>query len=173
MEANGDFGRCSLAKVGTRIIGNNLPKGLTDIKNAKGEVFKSVHTPPSTPHPRMDFHTHPNYRNVLPDRTKRGWPSLLTQTGPPSLNDIIFMQAIKCPWEQINDFRSLSEFKQFEKWMNEQIAADEAIEVPVINPYLGHYAGFDEKQYRHVASGKLWRLVWPESPFTGIFESVE
>ena len=81
MEANCDFGRCSLAKVGTRIIGNNLPKGLTDIKNAKGELFKSVHTPPFTPHPRMDFHTHPNYRNVLPDRTKRGCPSLLPQTG--------------------------------------------------------------------------------------------
>jgi len=81
MEANGDFGCCSLAKAGTKIIGNNLPKVLTDIKNAKGEVFKSVHTPPSTPHPRMDFHTHPNYRNVLPDRTKRVWPSLLIQTG--------------------------------------------------------------------------------------------
>ena len=59
------------------------------------------------------------------------------------------------------------------KWMKEQIAANEAIEVPVINSYLGQYGGFYEKQYRHVASGKLWRLVWPDSPFTGIFEPVE
>jgi hypothetical protein len=57
--------------------------------------------------------------------------------------------------------------------MCEQIAANEAIELPVINPYLGQYGGFDEKQFRHVASGKLWRLAWPDSPFTGIFEPVE
>ena len=83
------------------------------------------------------------------------------------------MQAIKCPWERIYNFRSLSEFKRFEKWMFEQIAANEAIKLPVINPYLGQYGGFDEKQFRHVASGKLWRLAWPDSPFTGIFEPVE
>jgi len=83
------------------------------------------------------------------------------------------MQAIKCHWERIYNFRSLSEFKRFEKWMCEQIAANEAIKLPVINPYLGQYSGFDEKQFRHVASGKLWRLVWPDSPFTGIFEPVE
>ena len=72
MGANGDFGRCSLAKRGTRTISNTSPKGVTDIKNAKGEVFKSVHTPPSTPHAGMDFHANPNYRNILPDGTKRG-----------------------------------------------------------------------------------------------------
>jgi len=67
-----DFGRSSLAaKAGGRTIADTLPKGITDIKNAKGEVFKSVHTPPSAPHARMEFHTHPNYRNVLPDGTIR------------------------------------------------------------------------------------------------------
>lgn len=77
-----------------------------------------------------------------------------------------------CPWESINDFRSLIEFERFEKWMNDQIAAGEAVEVLVTNPYLGEYAGFDEKQFRHIGSGIIWRLVWPDGPFTGLFERV-
>jgi RHS repeat-associated protein len=65
---------CGMARAangGARTIANTLPKGVTDIKNAKGEVFKSVHTPPSIPNAEIDFHTHPNYRNVLPDGTTR------------------------------------------------------------------------------------------------------
>lgn len=77
-----------------------------------------------------------------------------------------------CPWERIDNFRSINEFERFEKWMNEKIAAKEAIEVPVIARYLERYAGFDEKQFRHIASGKVWRLVWPDGPFTGLFEQV-
>lgn len=63
--------KCNAAKGGGRTVADTLPKGVTDIKNAKGEVLKSVHTPPSTPHAGMDFHTHPNYSNVLPDGTTR------------------------------------------------------------------------------------------------------
>ena len=55
------------AQAGTSL----LPKGITQVKNAKGEVFKEVHTPPSRPHAGMAEHTHPNYRNVLPDGTVR------------------------------------------------------------------------------------------------------
>jgi RHS repeat-associated protein len=55
------------AETGGRTIKQTLPKGITDIKNSKGEVFKSVHTPPSAPHAQKEMHTHPNYRNVLPD----------------------------------------------------------------------------------------------------------
>jgi len=59
------------AKAGGRTVADTLPKGITDIKNAQGGVFKSVHTPPSAPHAGMEFHTHPNYRKVLPDGTPR------------------------------------------------------------------------------------------------------
>ena len=52
---------------GSYLMADILPRDITDIKNAKGEVFKSVHTPPSAPHGGMEFHTHGTYRNVLPD----------------------------------------------------------------------------------------------------------
>jgi len=36
MGVNGDFGRCTIAaKAGGRTIADTLPKGITDIKNAK------------------------------------------------------------------------------------------------------------------------------------------
>jgi hypothetical protein len=65
-----------LETLGTRIPGgrkiiDTLPQGITDVKNAQGTVFKSVHTPPSHPHAGMTTHTHPNYRNVLPDGSIR------------------------------------------------------------------------------------------------------
>jgi hypothetical protein len=84
----GDFGRCAIAAKappgmgpgletrgvrieGGRKINDTLPQGITDVKNAQGDVFKSVHTPPSAPHAGMSQHVHPNYRNVLPDGSVR------------------------------------------------------------------------------------------------------
>ncbi len=64
-----------------------LPKGITQVKNAKGEVFKEVHTPPSRPLAGMAEHTHPNYRNVLPDGTVRTGVS--KDAVPVSRRDII------------------------------------------------------------------------------------
>ena len=74
-----------------------------------------------------------------------------------------------CEWESIDDFHSLIEFERFEKWLNEEITTGKAVETPVTNPYLGEYASFEEKQFRHVTSGKIWRLVWPDVPFKGLF----
>lgn len=54
-----------------RKILDTVPKGITNMKNAQGDVFKSVHTPPSRPHAGMDSHTHPTYRNVAPDGSVR------------------------------------------------------------------------------------------------------
>ena len=76
-----------------------------------------------------------------------------------------------CPWEQIDDFRSFNELERFEKWMNQQIISCEAIEEKVMKPYLNAPA-FKEKWYCHVKSGQLWRLVWPDGPFAGVFERV-
>ncbi len=76
-----------------------------------------------------------------------------------------------CPWGKINDFQSLSEFNRFVGWMDEQVNAGVAEEIAVERPYVG--ATFKEKWYRHSASKEVWRLVWPDSPFTGVFERVE
>jgi hypothetical protein len=77
-----------------------------------------------------------------------------------------------CPWEKISDFQSYSEFERFVAWMDDQVKSGTAEELPVRKSYIGATT-LREKWYRHIASGKIWRLVWPDAPFTGIFEPVE
>ena len=77
-----------------------------------------------------------------------------------------------CPWKKIEDFRSLSEFDKFVEWMDVQTKSGAAKTEAVGKPYSGATT-FHEKWFRHVASGKVWRLVWPDAPFTGIFEPVD
>ena len=77
-----------------------------------------------------------------------------------------------CPWKTIGDFRSYSAFERFVAWVNDQVKLGTAEELPVRKPYIGATT-FREKWYCHIASGKIWRLVWPDAPFTGIFEPVE
>ena len=77
-----------------------------------------------------------------------------------------------CPWEKIDNFQSLNEFNRFVAWMCEQVKSGEAEEVPVGYPYLGECAGFPEKWFRYLKTGDVWRLVWPDAPFTGLFEKV-
>ena len=74
-------------------------------------------------------------------------------------------------WEEIDDFRSLNEFERFEKWICTQLTSGDAVEVQVVAAYLDAPA-FKEKWYRHIDSGETWRLVWPDGPFTGLFERV-
>lgn len=80
-------------------------------------------------------------------------------------------QMKNCPWELISDFRSLNEFERFVRWIDEQVAVGEAVETTVIRPYLDA-PSFREKWYRHTPSREVWRLVWPDGPFTGVFEKV-
>lgn len=76
-----------------------------------------------------------------------------------------------CPWENIEGFQSRAEFDRFVAWMNGQVASGESIEVEVAAPYLSATT-FTEKWLQHVRSGEVWRLVWPDDPFTGLFERV-
>jgi hypothetical protein len=74
-----------------------------------------------------------------------------------------------CSWDDIDNFQSRAEFDRFVAWMNGQVASGEAIEIDVAAPYLGATT-FTEKWFQHIGSGEVWRLVWPDSPFTGLFE---
>ena len=76
-----------------------------------------------------------------------------------------------CPWDSIDEFRTRGEFERFVSWMAAQVAAGDVEELPVTSSYVGATA-FTEKWFRHVASGSVWRLVWPDGPFTGVFERV-
>lgn len=76
-----------------------------------------------------------------------------------------------CPWDPIDDFRTHGEFERFVAWMQAQVESGMVMEIPVVKPYLDA-PSFTEKWFRHVASDSVWRLVWPDGPFTGIFERV-
>jgi len=76
-----------------------------------------------------------------------------------------------CPWDPIDDFRTLDEFERFLAWMQTQVASSVAKEVPVKHPYVGA-SSFTEKWFMHMATGWIWRVVWPDGPFTGVFEPV-
>lgn len=77
-----------------------------------------------------------------------------------------------CAWEEIGTFHSLIEFRRFQSWMAGQIAAGTATEIAVAVPYSG-LSSLTEKWFRHIESGQVWRLVWPDGPFAGVFKRVE
>jgi hypothetical protein len=71
---------------GGRKIGDTLA-GSNKIKNANGDTFKRVDFAPSKPHNGLSPHTHPNFRNQLPDGTIRSGVS--RGAGPVTRSDII------------------------------------------------------------------------------------
>jgi hypothetical protein len=77
----------------------------------------------------------------------------------------------KCEWELIDDFRSLGEFRKFVSWMESQVASGVAKEVQVGSHYIDS-PSLRERWFVHNESGSTWRIVWPDGPFTGIFEQV-
>ena len=77
----------------------------------------------------------------------------------------------KCPWDRIGEFLSRAEFDRFVTWISNQVVEGEAKEIPIAHPFL-NATSFTEKWYRHIGSGDVWRLVWPDGPFHGLFEKV-
>lgn len=81
-----------------------------------------------------------------------------------------------CPWEEVDAFFSLAEFRSFERWMLGQVSSGLARQVPVATPYR-HVSQqgellVAEVWYLHLQSRETWRLVWPEPPFDGIFKKI-
>jgi len=81
-------------------------------------------------------------------------------------------QMSACPWEEIKGFNSLNEFNRFIEWMEEKEKSGLATEIPVKSSYNA-LLSFPEKWFRHLKSNEVWRLIWPDPPFTGVFEKVE
>jgi hypothetical protein len=80
-----------------------------------------------------------------------------------------------CPWEEIDGFRSLPEFRSFERWLLGQVSGGLARQIPVADPYRHDGDGtiiLVEVWYLHLQSRETWRLVWPEPPFDGIFKKI-
>jgi hypothetical protein len=82
----------------------------------------------------------------------------------------------RCPWEEVDGFTSLAEFRSFERWLVGQVSGGLARQVPVGSPYLHDGARetivLVEVWYLHLPSRETWRLVWPEPPFDGIFKKI-
>lgn len=74
-------------------------------------------------------------------------------------------------WQAIDDFQSLGEFNRFVIWLEEQVSVGEAEEVTVEQPYVGAMS-LKERWFRNSTESRIWRLVYPDPPFTGIFEPV-
>jgi len=80
-----------------------------------------------------------------------------------------------CPWEEVARFQSLIEFRSFERWMTGQVSAGMARQVPVAHAYLDAHLDdgmLVEVWYLHLKSREVWRLVWPEPPFDGLFQKI-
>jgi hypothetical protein len=79
-----------------------------------------------------------------------------------------------CPWEEVDGFVSLVEFRSFERWMTGQVSGGLARQVPVVTPYRHGDAELVlvELWYVHLMSREVWRLVVPEPPFDGIFKKI-
>ena len=79
-----------------------------------------------------------------------------------------------CPWEEVDGFVSLVEFRSFERWMIGQVSGGLARQVPVASPYRHDDEALVlvEVWYLHLMSREVWRLVWPEPPFDGVFKKI-
>ena len=79
-----------------------------------------------------------------------------------------------CPWEEVDGFSNLVEFRSFERWMTGQVSGGLARQVPVASPYRHGDSELllVEVWYVHLLSRQTWRLVWPEPPFDGIFQRI-
>lgn len=70
--------------------------------------------------------------------------------------------------EEINEFFSISEFERFQKYIEGLINDGKLIEIPVQK----RYAGFPEHWYKCKSCSQIWRLVYPDFPFKGLWNIV-
>lgn len=70
--------------------------------------------------------------------------------------------------QEINDFFSFNEFERFQEYLGNLVKSGELVEVQVDKPF----AGFTEQWYKCEACSRVWRLVYPDFPFKGIWRLV-
>jgi hypothetical protein len=77
-----------------------------------------------------------------------------------------------CNWEAIHGFESPGEYRRFCLWLAEQVDAGLVECMQVTKPSDDLIFGLDERWYQCKASGEMWRLVAPQSPFRGMWGPV-
>lgn len=77
-----------------------------------------------------------------------------------------------CNWKEIRGFQSPAEYQRFCDWLESQVDAGLVGSVPTGEANQAVPYGFEEKWYRCMDSGQVWRLIAPEGPFRGSWEPV-
>jgi len=75
-------------------------------------------------------------------------------------------------WEEIHGFATPGEYVRFLGYLDQLVAAFQAVEVPVDQEY-GRGEIYGGRWFRDVESGAVWRLVPPDPPFRGLWEPVQ
>jgi len=78
-----------------------------------------------------------------------------------------------CNWEAIHGFESPGEFQRFCIWLEAQIQSGLVEEIEVDQGNLTMPFGVEQKWFKCLASGEIWRLASPDFPFRGLWESVD
>lgn len=74
-----------------------------------------------------------------------------------------------CGWlEEIEGFNSPLEYKRFLEYINDQIKANDLIEIEVGCKYANSKI-FSERWFKCVDCDQRWRLVAPDFPFKGLW----
>jgi hypothetical protein len=77
-----------------------------------------------------------------------------------------------CAWEEIHGFQSPAEYRRFIQYIEGQVQAGHAIE---LSPLDDHQKGLISggRWFQDTESSEIWRLIPPDFPFRGVWESVE
>ena len=74
-------------------------------------------------------------------------------------------------WEEIHGFRSPGEYQRFVRYLEAQVNAGDAAELPA-DPSYGRGEIYGGRWFKANDTGDVWRLVPPDPPFTGLWEPV-
>lgn len=75
-------------------------------------------------------------------------------------------------WEEIHGFASPGEHERFVHYIEQQVAAGLACELPA-DPLYSKGMIYGGRWFQDIDSGAVWRLIAPDFPFRGLWEPVE
>lgn len=75
-------------------------------------------------------------------------------------------------WEEIDEFTSPGEYARFVQYLERQVAAGQAKEVPV-DPEYGSGEIYGGRWFQDVETSSVWRLIPPDPPSRGLWEPVK
>ncbi len=75
-------------------------------------------------------------------------------------------------WEEIHGFKSLVEYARFVEYIEDQVQAGYVRELEADKNY-GKGEIFGGRWFQDIETRSIWRLIPPDIPFKGLWESIE